>query len=149
MNPLHSQPGSTVDVLAAKILEAMVGLAQSVPQLEENKVNTALLGNLKEMLPREHRPSFNEDMSNCIYVTGEHRFSLTPEAVATNILPHFALFLASMIVANQINYRPTGCPVDLKIEVTASGLATATIGWVYSMAGVELNEPKPADAPDA
>lgn len=124
---------SNHQVLGAKILQVLIDLAKIAPTLEQDKVHAATFDNLQQALPREHRDDFNQDMTRCINISGVHQFSLAPEVVATNILPHYANFLASMIFASHVNYRPTGCPVSLKIEVDASMLATATIQWAYSM----------------
>lgn len=123
--------------LAANILKVLVEMAQNLPKLEVGKVHTAKFEQLQGLLPPEHHGDFNADMETCLNFTSTHAFSLAPEVVATNILPHFSTFLSSLITGNLINYRPQGCPVTLKIEVESDGTAVATIQWAYSMVGIE------------
>jgi hypothetical protein len=123
--------------LGAQILEVLVQLAKNADQLEDNQTHVARFDALQSLLPHEHREDFNADMDRCIHMSSVHEFWLSDEVVATNILPHYANFLSSMIIGNLINYRPHGCPVLLKIEVDAVKLATATIQWAYSLVGVD------------
>lgn len=123
--------------LGAQILEVLVQLAKAADELEGNNTHVGKFEGLQQLLPVEHREDFNADMERCVYMSSIHEFALTDEVVATNILPHYANFLASLITGNLINYRAHGCPVQLKIEVDSRKFATATIQWAYSMVGVD------------
>jgi len=142
-----SNPHETVfqnqQKLSAQILDVLVQLAQKAGGLEPHQTNIGTFNDLQTLLPMEHRDEFNADMERCIRMRSIHEFTMTDEAIATNVLPHFANFLGSLIVANLINYRASGCPVKMTIEVDSRKLATATIEWAYSIVGAdEVNVPE-------
>lgn len=126
--------------LPATILEILVSLAK-IPVDNPGKGATATVDMLHVLLPAEFMEEFKSDMSQYIPMTTQAQFDLSPKTVSTNILPHYANFLAGQITRGLMYYSPHGVPMSLKIVVDADFFAVAEIKWGYSVVGVEVAVP--------
>jgi hypothetical protein len=114
-----------------------VSLAK-IPIDNPGKGATATVDKLHVLLPPEFADVFKVDMSQYVPMTTQAQFDLSPKTVSTNILPHYASFLAGQITRGLIYYSALGVPMSLKIVIDQDFFAVAEITWGYSVVGVEV-----------
>lgn len=126
-------PPVTLETLPAMLLEMLLNLATQ--KLKEDQFARLTYDGLTTLLPAEHSDSFNTDMSQAIQMITTAQFDLSPTTLASNILPHYANFLAGQIQRGLIYYSPAGVPCSLEITMDSHRLAIAKITWLYSVVG--------------
>jgi hypothetical protein len=121
--------------LPIAILENLVRLAK-IPVEHPGHGASVSMNGLTSLLPTEFHEDFNSDMAQCITMLTHAQFDLSPNTIATNILPHYANFIAAQLSRSIVNYSRYGYPTQIKITVDASFLAVVEIQWLYSVEGV-------------
>ena len=135
-------PTITLETLPAMLLEMLLNLASQ--KLEEHQCARLSYAGLTALLPGEHNDNFNTDMSQAIQMITTAQFDLSPTTIASNILPHYANFLAGQIQRGLIYYNAAGVPNSLEITMDSHRLAIAKITWLYSVVGC-VTEPATAN----
>lgn len=130
------------NLLYERIYDAFLKAA-ALPEEQPGVIGKLTIDSLQNGLPEEHRKAFNVDMEKCLVLTTQSLFDLSPQTLATNILPVFARFQTTLIMRALINYHPNGTPIMFEIEVSPEYHAVASIKWAFSIANEAISDPPP------